>query len=131
MSASPTFAALVAAYQVLCSRLDALQAHRVATEHLPPAFQDDAERLAESLRLVRQARIVRMKLREALRDSVAAAIRAGDAKSTVVEHMRQDLERLIAQHTIEPDTALVEEITSWVLEVYPGERAKADYAATA
>jgi hypothetical protein len=131
MSASPTFAALLAAYQVLCSRLDELQAHRVATEHLPPAFQDDSDRLAASLRLVRQARIVRMKLREVLRDLVAAAIRAGDAKSVVVDRMRKEIDALIAQHTIEPDSALLDEITEWVIEVYPGERAKADYAATA
>ncbi len=131
MSASPTFAALVAAYQVLCGRLDALQAHRVATEHLPPAFQDDAARLAASLRLVRQARIVRVRLREALRDVVAEAIRSGAAKAVVVERVRDELDALVAQRTIEPDAALIEEITSWVIEVYPGERSKADYAATA
>jgi hypothetical protein len=131
MSDLPTFAALVAAYQVLCSRLDALQAHRVATEHLPPAFQDDADRLAASLRLVRQARIVRMKLREELRDLIVMAIHAGDAKSAVVDRVRNELATLAEQHTIEPDAALVEEITSWVIEVYPGERSKADYAATA
>ena len=39
-----------------------------------------------------------------------------------------DLDRL---RSIEPDAALIEEITSWVIEVYPGERSKADYAATA
>jgi len=132
MSASPTtFAALVAAYQVLCSRLDELQAHRASTEHLPPAFQDDADRLAASLRLVRQARIVRMRLRDFLRDSVATSIQVGDGKSAIVDRVRSEMRSLVEQHTLEPDPALVEEITSWIVEVFPGERSKADFMKTA
>jgi hypothetical protein len=132
VTATPTtFAALVAAYQVLCSRLDVLQAHREATEHLPPAFQDDADRLAASLRLVRQARIVRMRLRDFLRDSVAAAVQVGDGKSAIVDRVRGEMHLLVEQHTLEADPALVEEITSWIVEVFPGERSKADYMRTA
>lgn len=124
--ASPTFAALVAAYQVLCAHLDALQQERASAGHVTLGDEDDE--LAAAFRLVRQARIARRHLHDLLRDLVAAAVRNGEPRSAIVDHLRADLDELVTHHTLVPDAALVDEITSWVLEVYPGERAKADFA---
>lgn len=125
--ASPSFAAVVAAYQVLCTHLEALQDQRA--EMSPRSIGDD-DILTASLRLVRQARIARRHLHDLLCDLVAAAVRKGEPRSAIVDHLHSDLDELVAQQTLRPDAGLVDEITTWALEAYAGERSKADYAET-
>ena len=125
--ASPSFAAVVAAYQVLCTHLEALQQQRA---EMFPRGADDDDALAASLRVVRQGRIARRHLHDLLCDLVAVAVLNGEQRSAIVDHLHSDLEELIAIHTLRPDAGLVEEITTWALEAYAGERSKADYAET-
>jgi hypothetical protein len=125
--ASPSFAAVVAAYQVLCTHLEALQEQR-AEMAARDASDDDA--LTASLRIVRQARIARRHLHDLLCDLIAVAVRNGEPRSAIVDHLQSDLDALVAQHTLRPDAGLVDEITTWALEAYAGERSKADYAET-
>jgi len=125
--ASPTFAAVVAAYQVLCTHLEALQ-ERLAEPS--PRDMDDDDVLTASLRVVRQARLARRHLHDLLCGLVAVAVRDGEPRSAIVDRLHTDLDELVAQRTLRPDAGLVEEITTWALEAYAGERSKADYAET-
>lgn len=125
--ASPSFAAVVAAYQVLCTHLEALQERRA---EMSPRDADDDDALEASLRVVRQARIARRRVHDLLCDLVAVAVRNGEPRSAMVDHLHSDLDQLVAMRTLRPDAGLVDEITTWALEAYAGERSKADYAET-
>ncbi len=125
---SSTIIARIVTYQLLCGRLDALQAYRSGiSPHVPPAVHDGEDTLSASLRLVREARIARFRLRDALRLLVADAIRDGEPRAALVERVRDGVHALMIQRTLRPDSSLVDEIAGWVIEVYPGERSKADY----
>lgn len=125
---SSTIVTRIATYQLLCGRLDALQAYRSGiSAHVPPALHDGEDTLSASLRLVREARIARFRLRDSLRLLVADAIRDHEPQAALVERLRDGMHALMIERTLRPDAALVDEIAGWVIEVYPGERSKADY----
>jgi hypothetical protein len=128
ISLSSTIVARIVTYQLLCGRLDALEAYRSGVSaQVPPALRDGEDTLSGSLRLVREARIARFRLRDALRLLVADAIRDGEPRAALVDRVRDGVHALMIQRTLRPDAALVDEIASWVIEAYPGERSKADY----
>jgi hypothetical protein len=116
------FGAAAAVYQHLCMRLDALQAHRVAAEHLTAAFEEEPDSPESWMRLIRDARTARTKLRRYLRDLIGLAAGDGAPKATVVERIRTECDALVRAGTLHSDAAFIEEVTSWVLEDYPMQR---------